>query len=93
MKGDNNEISPIPTPAHDLMTEQELVQFLRIPEISSSSDLAHLSVMGGEQHLVAVTAVRQGKERFFRNADRQNEDTGPSRNRSCRAYRSGCDIQ
>ena len=38
MKGNNNETSPSPTPAHDLMTEQELVQFLRIPQISKSTD-------------------------------------------------------
>ena len=38
MTDNNNEILSNGTAAPDLMTEQELVEFLRIPEVSSASD-------------------------------------------------------
>ena len=42
MKGNNNETSPSRTAAHDLMTEEELVEFLRIFQISSSTDYSNV---------------------------------------------------
>jgi len=38
MKDNNNSIILDRTPTPDLMSEQELIQFLRIPEVSKSSD-------------------------------------------------------
>ena len=38
MKNNRNKLLLDRTPASDLMTEQELVQFLRIPEVSKAKD-------------------------------------------------------
>ena len=42
MKGNNNEALPNITPTPDLMTEQELVQFLRIPQVSKAADYSNV---------------------------------------------------
>lgn len=42
MKDNNNELSPGATPVPDLLTEQELVQFLRIPHVSTASNYSNV---------------------------------------------------
>ena len=42
MKDKCNELSPGTMPSYDLMTEQELVQFLRIPQISKATDYSNV---------------------------------------------------
>ena len=42
MTGNNNETLPNGTAVPDLMTEKELVEFLRIPMISNSTDYSNV---------------------------------------------------
>ena len=42
MNSDNNEVLSNGTPGPDLLTEQELVEFLRIPEISRSTNYSNV---------------------------------------------------
>ena len=42
MKDKNSDILANETPVPDLMTEQELVQFLRIPEVSKASNYSNV---------------------------------------------------
>lgn len=39
---ENNEILPDITPALDVFTEQELILYLRIPEVSTASDYSNV---------------------------------------------------
>ena len=42
MKGNNNELLSNITPTPDLMTEQELVRFLRIPQVSKATGYSNV---------------------------------------------------
>jgi hypothetical protein len=42
MKDNNNELLSSGTPVPDLLTEQELVQFLRIPQVSKANNYTNV---------------------------------------------------